>query len=430
MIFLAQMLTLAYAVILIIAAVEGDGPMHDVVVTLAVSIAIVAVIRQLLILLFSYLYRRQESAESLHSINAELSPRISIIVPAYNEAKVIASALRSMLKLTYPNYEILFIDDGSTDGTYEIAQSLVAQSNGRLRVFRQINQGKSQALNLGLRISKSSLVLCVDADSTLEPGGLEQAVRHFSNSKVAAVAGVVQVRLGKGRLISRLQRTEYLMSQRLTRTAIAFFRCIPIVPGPAGLFRRQALIDAGGYISAQDCFAEDAELSIRLLADGHDIVSEPSLVSITEAPADLYSLLRQRYRWSRGSIQALFLNARNLIFGRSMRGPALFLFLLTETIFLPTLCFGAALFFLANTLVYGEITTFAFGLLILVGLEVFGLLLVSESKRQFPVYLAEYLLIRFFYAYVLTAWTLLCLRDEMSAIKMSWDKLDRQGAES
>jgi cellulose synthase/poly-beta-1,6-N-acetylglucosamine synthase-like glycosyltransferase len=270
----------------------------------------------------------------------------------------------------------------------------------------------------------------VDADSTLQAEGLQHAVRHFTDSQVAAVAGVVEVRLGKGKFISRLQRTEYLMSQRLTRAAVAFFRCIPIVPGPAGLFRRQALVDAGGYISAQDCFAEDAELTIRLLAEGHDIVSEPRLVSVTEAPVDLFSLLRQRYRWSRGSIQALFLNARNLVFSCSARGPVLFLYLLAETIFLPTLCFGAALFFLANTLVYGEVTTFALGLIVLVGLEVFGLMLVSESKRQFPVYLVEYLLIRFFYAYILTAWTLMCMRDEMSSIRMSWDKLDRQGVEN
>jgi cellulose synthase/poly-beta-1,6-N-acetylglucosamine synthase-like glycosyltransferase len=423
-------MTLAYCVALIVAAVSGTGALHDGVVNMAMLIAIVAIIRQVLILLFSYLYRRREKSMRQSAVDAELTPHVSIIVPAYNEAAVIESALRSMLCLSYPNYEVLLVDDGSTDDTFQLAQSMVAEFDGRLRVFRQANQGKSVALNLGIRISRSSLVLCVDADSTLQAEGLQHAVRHFTDSQVAAVAGVVEVRLGKGKFISRLQRTEYLMSQRLTRAAVAFFRCIPIVPGPAGLFRRQALVDAGGYISAQDCFAEDAELTIRLLAEGHDIVSEPRLVSVTEAPVDLFSLLRQRYRWSRGSIQALFLNARNLVFSCSARGPVLFLYLLAETIFLPTLCFGAALFFLANTLVYGEVTTFALGLIVLVGLEVFGLMLVSESKRQFPVYLVEYLLIRFFYAYILTAWTLMCMRDEMSSIRMSWDKLDRQGVEN
>lgn len=428
MIFLAQFLTFLYCAVLLTGALQGSGPMHDSVVTLAISVAILAVLRQLLIITFSQMQRIRERKAARAANTSELSPKVSIIVPAYNEAKVIADALRSMLNLSYGNYEILMIDDGSSDDTFSIAQSIVPESNGKLKVYRQKNGGKPAALNMGLRISRASLVLCVDADSTLRKTGLQSAVRHFNNSSVAAVAGVVEVRLTGGKLLSRLQRTEYLMSQRLTRAAIALFRCIPIVPGPAGLFRRQVLIDAGGYSSAENCFAEDAELSIRLLAEGYDIVSEPELVSVTEAPGDLYSLLRQRYRWSRGSIQALFMNAEKLMFGKSRRGPVLFLYLLAETIFFPTLCFGLALFFLVNTLVYGEVTSFAVGLLVLVGLEAFGLLLVSENRRRFPVYLLEFLIIRFFYAYVLTAWTLMCMRDEMAVVKMSWDKLDRAGA--
>lgn len=428
MIYVAQLLTLLYCAALVTAAIQGAGPIHDSVVTLAISVAILAVLRQILIIVFSQLQMRKERGAEKVIDTSELSPKVSIIVPAFNEGKVIADALRSMLNLSYSNFEILLIDDGSTDDTFAIAQSIVAESDGKLKVYRQKNGGKPAALNMGLRISKASLVLCVDADSTLKASGLQSAVRHFKCSRVAAVAGVVEVRLTAGKLISRLQRTEYLMSQRLTRAAIALFRCIPIVPGPAGLFRRQVLIDAGGYSSAESCFAEDAELSIRLLAEGYDIVSEPELVSVTEAPGDLYSLLRQRYRWSRGSIQALFMNAESLMFGKSNRGPALFLYLLAETIFFPTLCFGLALFFLTNTLVYGEVTSFAIGLIVLVGLEAFGLLLVSENKWRFPVYLVEFLIIRFFYAYVLTAWTLMCLRDEMAVVKMSWDKLDRTGA--
>lgn len=428
MTFVAQFLTLLYCVALLTAAIQGSGPIHDSVVNVAVSVAILAVVRQLLIIVFSQLQRSKEARAAATTATSELSPRVSIIVPAYNEERVIGDALRSMLTLSYSNYEVLMIDDGSTDGTFAIAQSLVAESNGKLKVYRQKNAGKSAALNMGLRISSASLVLCVDADSTLKPTGLQSAVRHFSTPSVAAVAGVVEVRMAGKKMISRLQRTEYLMSQRLSRAAIAFFRCIPIVPGPAGLFRRQVLIDCGAYSSSEDCFAEDAELSIRLLAEGYHIVSEPELVSVTEAPADLYSLLRQRYRWSRGSIQALFMNAEKLVFGKSSRGPILFLYLLAETIFFPTLCFGLALFFLANSLVYGQVTSFAIGLVVLVGLEAFGLLLVSEKKRNFPMYLFEFLIIRFFYAYVLTAWTLMCMRDEMAAVKMSWDKLDRTGA--
>lgn len=430
MIALIQLLTFLYCAALVAAAIEGEGALHDSVVTMALSVALIAVIRQLAILVLSALHRRRTRREQ-PGLSAEVYPRISIIVPAFNEAKVIEAALESMLALSYPNLEILVIDDGSTDDTHAIVRRLCEGSDGRMRVFRQRNQGKSQALNLGLRISRNPFVLCVDADSTIEPGGLEKAVCRFHDPAVAAVAGEVRVRLGKrSGLLTRLQRTEYLLSQRLTRSAIAWFRCIPIVPGPAGLFRRQALVDAGGYRTSTSCYAEDAELTIRLLSRGHNIESEPALMAVTEAPADLYSLLRQRYRWSRGSIQALFLNAQALVLGRSARGPLLFLFLLGETIFLPTLCFGLALFFLASTVSHGVISSFAIGLLVLVSLEVIGLLVVSDSKRHFPIYLVEYLLIRFFYAYVLTAWTLMCLRDEMSAESMSWDKLERQGVDA
>ncbi len=431
MILLVQLLTAVYCMGFLFAAVSGDGSMHDSVVTVSISLAILAVVRQLFILLFSYLEHKRYSSELLlFTEDTSLYPRISIIVPAYNESKVVANALHSMLKLSYPNYEIILVDDGSTDDTYKIAQDIAAESGGKLRVFRQVNQGKSQALNMGLRISKSSLVLCVDADSTIESDGLKYAVRHFKNPAVAAVAGVVQVRLNTNNILSRMQRTEYLMSQRLTRAALSYFRCIPIVPGPAGMFRRQALIDVGGYVSSSECFAEDAELTLRLLADGRDIVAEPKLVSVTEAPDNLFSLLRQRYRWSRGSMQALFLNTEKLLFGVSHRGPAVFLYLLAENIFLPTLCFGVAIFFLANSLVFGEVTAFAVGLIVLVSLEAFGLFFVSERKSRFPIYLLEYLGIRFVYAYILTAWALLCLRDEMTSVGMSWDKLDRVGVKS
>lgn len=426
-----QLITLAYCLALIVGALQGVGPLHDTVASLAVSVAVLAVIRQVLVIVFSQKYYRRQKEEKMSEANSLFSPRVSIIMPAYNEGKVIRSAIESMLDLSYSNYEILLIDDGSSDDTYDVALSMVSESGGRLRVYRQPNSGKSTALNLGLRISRSPYVLCVDADSEISSEGIASAVRHFHSPQVAAVAGVVKVRQnrGAGWLLSRLQSTEYMMSQRLTRAAIAYFKCIPIVPGPAGMFRRQALVEAGGYRNAEECFAEDAELSIRLLSEGYDIVSEPRLISVTEAPSDMFSLLRQRYRWSRGSIQALFLNAGRLLYGESMKGPVLFLYLLAETVFFPTLCFGLALFFLANTVMYGQVTDFAVGLMVLVGLEVLGLFLVSESYKKFPVYLLEYLIIRFFYAYVLTAWTLMCMRDEMSAVEMTWDKLERRGVE-
>lgn len=430
MVQIVQILTLIYCASFVVAAWQGKGPLHDIVVTVAIALAGLAITRQILINIFSVLEKRRHHHGVVDFNPPSTShPTVSIIVPAYNEEAVIEKALLSMLKLNYYNYEIIIIDDGSTDNTLTIARRVAAANPSKLRVYTQKNSGKSAALNLGIRLSEAELVLCVDADSTLDRNGLLYAVGHFKDPDIAAVAGFVDVKQN-GSLLTRLQRTEYLMSQRLIRAAIGYFACIPIVPGPAGMFRRRAIMEAGGYIDSSECFAEDAELTIRMLANGHKIIQEPYLRSETQAPADMFSLLRQRYRWSRGLIQALFLNAHNLIHGKSRSGPAVFIYLLTENLFLPMLCFGIALFFLVNTLVYGEITAFSVGLLTLVGLEFLGLLLVTDKHRNLLVLLLEYITIRFVYAYVLSAWTLLCLNDELQAISMSWDKLERYGMET
>lgn len=233
---------------------------------------------------FRFLRQRQQSPARRQETRLDISPLVSIIMPACNEGRVIRAAIENMLQLSYPNYEIILIDDGSVDDTYDIALSMVPEAGGRLRLFRQQNAGKAVALNLGLRISQSPFVLCVEAGSQMAADALEHAVRHFRSPGVAAVAGVAEGRriAGVGRWLSRLQGVEYLMPDRLRQAAVAYFKTIPIAPGLAVMYRRKALEEVGGYRSVQENFAEDAELSNRLLAAGHDIVSEPGLISVTE----------------------------------------------------------------------------------------------------------------------------------------------------
>jgi len=161
---------------------------------------------------------------------------------------------------------------------------------------------KLRLLNAGIRLSKAEIVLCMDGDSQLSPDSVKLAVRHFSNREIGAVAGNVKV-LNRGKLFTDLQALEYIEGLNMARSAQSFVRLVNIIPGPIGFFRKKAIEEAGFYSS--DTFAEDADLTLKILANGWKIYYEPNSISFTEAPAKLQQLLKQRYRWTRGIIQSI-----------------------------------------------------------------------------------------------------------------------------
>ncbi len=247
-------------------------------------------------------------------------PHVSVLVPAYNEEETITPALGSFRHLDYPDYDVVVIDDGSKDRTFELA-SKFAQENPDLniRVYRKPNGGKWSAHNFGFQRTRGELVLCLDADSRLRPASLRLLVARLVDQNVAAVSGQVSVR-NRGNLLTYLQAIEYLMANGALRLAQSFFGQVLVVPGPIGLFRRDVLeevflrfVDAeaplkpGEYAGPfeGDTFAEDFDLSVSILSLGHKILYEPVAVSDTKAPDSLMVLLNQRYRWSRGSLQVI-----------------------------------------------------------------------------------------------------------------------------
>src|SRR5438132_6398867 len=247
------------------------------VVTLA-SFLFVLVLRHFILIWFSYLHAR----ELAHDEIPENYPFVSIIVPAYNEAEVIQSSLSSLLELRYPYYEIIAVDDGSTDGTYEKMKEFEGNHYGvRVSVYRKENSGKADALNYGIRRSKAQLVVCMDSDSRLTPDALRYAVYHFQDPSVGAVAGNVKV-INRHNIWTKLQALEYIEGLNIVRNAQAFWRTVNVVPGPIGIFRRTAIEGTGGYDS--DTFAEDFDMTVKILADGWKITYEPKAVAYTEAP--------------------------------------------------------------------------------------------------------------------------------------------------
>ncbi|MFG3136720.1 bifunctional polysaccharide deacetylase/glycosyltransferase family 2 protein [Streptomyces sp. NPDC048211] len=241
----------------------------------------------------------------------EVTGPVSVIVPAYNEKECIAHTLNSLASSTHP-IEIVVVDDGSTDGTAEIAESLGLPN---VRVVRQANAGKSAALNNGVRQARHDIVVMMDGDTVFEPDTVHRLVQPFGDPEVGAVAGNAKVG-NRNTVIGAWQHIEYVMGFNLDRRMYDLLRCMPTIPGAIGAFRRTAVLDVGGM--SEDTLAEDTDITIALHRAGWRVVYAEHARAWTEAPASLGQLWRQRYRWSYGTMQALWKHRRSV----TDRGPS------------------------------------------------------------------------------------------------------------
>ena len=227
---------------------------------------------------------------------------MSIIVPAYNEEVNAVSSLENLLRTDYPNFEIIFVDDGSKDGTFKKVQ-YAFEGNTKVRVYTKTNGGKASALNFGIQQSEAEYVICIDADTKLLPDAASKLMMHFGDvqyhngKKVGAVAGNVKVG-NTVNLLTRWQSIEYISSQNFDRKAFAYVNAITVVPGAIGAFRKKAIEEAGGF--ATDTLAEDCDLTIRMLRCNYIIENENNAIAMTEAPETVKMFIKQRFRWSFG----------------------------------------------------------------------------------------------------------------------------------
>jgi cellulose synthase/poly-beta-1,6-N-acetylglucosamine synthase-like glycosyltransferase len=241
------------------------------------------------------------------------TPPISIVMPAFNEAVGVERAVRSLAASDYPELEIIVVDDGSADGTGELVERLGLVS---VHVLRQANAGKAAALNRGIGVARHDVIVMVDADTVFEPGTLRALVAPLRDPGIGAVAGNTKVGNRRG-LLGRWQHIEYVMGFNLDRRLYDVLRCMPTIPGAIGAFRRDALQDAGGVSTAT--LAEDTDLTLAIGRAGWRVVYAEHARAWTEAPAKLGDLWRQRYRWSYGTMQAVWKHRR--AFGH-LRDPA------------------------------------------------------------------------------------------------------------
>ena len=352
-------------------------------------------------------------------------PLVSIIVPAYNEGIVIESAITSLAKLVYPRKEIIVIDDGSTDKTYKLACKYKKNTpSTTIRVLTQQNSGKAAALNHGIKESAGELILCVDADSRLEEDSLAYAVSHFEDPTVAAVAGNVKI-INRDNFITKMQALEYIEGLNMVRRSQGYFHAVNIIPGPLGLFRKTVLLDVGMYDS--DTFAEDCDLTVKILARGRKIQYEPFAVAWTEAPETVRAFFRQRYRWTRGILQALRKHQHFLFHESSPMTRFVLWYMAFESLLWPAMNIFAQAFFLYIVVFFSlaKFVVFWWGQLTVLDIvtAMYCLSMENESPKL-SLYSIPY---RIYFVLLTDVCKVLASIEELLQIKMTWGKLERVG---
>ena len=263
-------------------------------------------------------------------------PLVSVLIPAFNEEKVIVSTVERILASAYRNLEVLVIDDGSKDHTAYIARSHF-RTDARVSVISIANGGKAHALNVGLSHAQGEVVVALDADTHFNPDTISRLVRWFDDPAIGAVAGNAKVG-NRLNMITRWQALEYIVAQNLERRALSALDTLTVVPGAVGAWRRSALAKLGGF--PLDTLAEDQDLTIAIQVAGHRVLFDSSAIAWTEAPATVRGLAKQRFRWAYGTLQCLW-KYRGITFNRKFPGlgmmalPQVWLFQILLTTLAP-----------------------------------------------------------------------------------------------
>ncbi len=267
-------------------------------------------------------------------------PLVSIIVPAYNEGKVIGHCVDLILVSNYQNFEIILVDDGSKDDTFEIMQRYKDQA--RVQMFSKPNGGKASALNEGYRRSKGEILLFVDADGIFTPGTIDEMLNGFYSPKVGAVCGN-DAPVNLDRLQTQLMCLQTHVGTGFVRRALAELNCLPIVSGNSGAFRRSVLEQVGIgqshplYTDLTEAWevnrrgpfrdgfiGEDLELTWRVHRAGYQVKFAPKAIVMAEVPSTLKDLWKQRVRWARGLLQTIRLH-RDMFFNLKYGSLGLYL---------------------------------------------------------------------------------------------------------
>ena len=410
--------------------VHGDSPIGGtaagVIAVLMFLFLLILAVRYLLLLGLATYQQSQDTPRPWSAEDHAEAPFVSIIVPAFNEAPMIRTVLESLLAIDYPHCEVIVVDDGSSDQTFLRALPYQRRrADIAIRVLAKANGGKFDALNHGIAQASGEIVVCIDGDSIMARDALKYLVAPFEDAAVGAVAGNVHV-LNRGTIWSGLQALEYVVGLGLVKRAQSAGGAVTIVPGPLGAFRKAALAEVNGYDG--DTFAEDFDLTVKLLGAGWHVVYEPRAVVLTEAPERTLELLRQRYRWTRGSLQVLAKRKDGFfpLQGSTLRCIGLW-YLGFEALGLPLLHVGAQLVFIVGGFALGlhELVLYWWLQLLLLDCATALYCVCAEEESPRLALLAPFF--RIFYLIVLDVARLFAAYDEFARVRMNWDKLARLG---
>lgn len=265
--------------------------------------------RMLVMAFLAGMQKKREGKQKATTFPVGSLPTVSVIVPGYNEEINAVRTIHSLLMQNYPNLQIIFIDDGSKDSTFNIVNNEF-KNTPNVKVYTKQNGGKASALNVGIAKADGEFVVCIDADTQLKTDAVLKLMEKFNSPNVAAVAGNVKVG-NEINMITKWQSIEYITSQNFDRRAFDLLNCITVVPGAIGGFRKSAVIKAGGF--TRDTLAEDCDLTMRLLRAGYEVRNCNDAISYTEAPETMKQFMKQRFRWSFGVMQC-FWKHRDTVF--------------------------------------------------------------------------------------------------------------------
>ena len=373
---------------------------------------------------------------------ANYAPRVAVLIPAFNEEKVIVRTVRSVLLSNYKNLRVIVIDDGSKDRTYQTVLDAYPTeiASGRLLVLTKPNGGKADALNFALARTTEEIYIGIDADGVIARDAITNLVCHFADPRIGAVAGNAKVG-NRINLWTRWQALEYVTSQNFERRALDLFDVVMVVPGAIGAWRTSAVSAGGGYHT--NTVAEDADLTMNLLEQGYWVIYEDQALAFTEAPINMNGLMRQRFRWSFGILQAVFKH-RGAFRKRRAMGlfalPNILLFQILLPLFSPfiDLMFfaGVANYFYnkhfhpeaASAASFQKLLAFFFAFLII---DFIASALAFSLERKHPASKGDAWLLfhiwiqRFTYRQVFSIVLFKTIKRAIDGKPFAWDKLDR-----
>lgn len=413
----------------------------DATLTLCFYLGIVlGVVRIAWVTVLAVLARRRERGRPL---DPSYRPRVSVLIAAHNEAKVIARTINGILDSDYPHVEVVVVDDGSTDTTAEV----VAQQFGaepRVVLLRQKNAGKGAALNNAIAHCSGEILIGLDADTIFARDAVAKLTRHFSDPAVGAVAGNVKVG-NRINVLTQWQSIEYITSQNLDRRAYSLLNAVTVVPGAVGAWRRRAVEGVRGYLA--DTMAEDMDLTWRLRLAGWKIQSDVDAIAYTEAPDTWAGLAKQRFRWAYGTLQCLWKHRRALgrhgWFGRVVL-PTLWLFQIAFQLIAPLVDLAllwslglVAWHWSAQATALHEwaplpadvaiLLRIAFLYALFFVVDFAGALLAFRFDKENPSALVWLFWQRFLYRQLMYGVVLKSLRTALQGLRTGWGKLERKG---